>query len=247
MIKYYNIITYYLLLIAVILALNCQYGYAQGYQSAQVEYFYKQMKNNDIKKVECYSYYSETDTAEHFITSIMRYKKEANILEYVSYWSSDSSLLYFNSDDLLTERTIYWGDHKIIYELKYEANNKILSEIGVQNGKIVTTTKYNYTQDYNIRTAITYDSDNNPFSIDTVWYDKKGRIESDVTYGRENKFETRFFYFYNKNDQLIKIKTDNYNIDFQYNSNDLKLSETWNPTGNGSWPKYYKFIYKYYF
>jgi len=235
-----NIVFQNILLIIFIITSSYQYVYAQGTQPAQLEYFYNKMKNNNIKKVECYAYYSPTDS-DMLLASVLRLKNDNNILEYVSYWSRDSSILYFNSNGLITKKIIYSGNGKATYELKYNINNKLLSEIGKEKGEIATTTKYYYNTEDNLQSSITYDHNNIPFIVDTTWYDKEGRIITEIGYGRQNKFESSANYFYNNKNQLIKIKSSSDNIDFQYDSKNLRISETWSPKD------YYKFVYRYFF
>jgi hypothetical protein len=243
MIKSYKKIIYYFIVMILVLISNCHLIHAQGYQLVQTKLFYKQMKNNNIKKVECYVYYSPTDT-DKYLASVMRYKKDKDFLEFVSYWYRDSSILYFNSNDLLTEKNTYSGNQKVNYKFKYDTNNKILSEIALEKGEKRSFRKYNYIPKYNIQISITYDADNVPFIVDTVWYDKEGRIRSDVIYGRENKFESRSKYFYNQNNQLIKIEKNDLDINFQYDSKNLLVSEIWTQKKN---KLYYKFVYRYIF
>lgn len=203
------------------------------------------MKNNNIKEINTYvHYYNKNDTLS-FLGAISKYNQDKpNELLFVSYFTKESSYIYFNSENSIYKRIDYSDNKKFISNTKYDDKGRKKIKIDkVDKGRKILT-KYKYISGNKVE-SITYDYSDKPFMIDTLTYNKKGKIKTVISYGRDNTFETELNYFYNSKGQLIKIESKKDRIKFAYNSSNLRISESWfNKNSN---ELFYKFIYKYYF
>ena len=216
-IKFSKNIISILFLISYMIFVNNELSYCQGFHTEQLEYFWELMQSKNIKKIDCYMNYKLDDSVS--IASSLKYNKEKNILIFKSYLDQDSSDIFFSTNHKLKKVVLYTENMKSILQFNYDSTKNIESQTSTDVIHIDTVIKY-----------------------------EDGRRKIIFNEGKNKNSESKQKYFYNQNGEIIKIEypfSSNLEIDFDYDSDGLLVSETW--TKNSDDKFCYRFIYKYLF